>query len=38
MKIDSKVEFGNGKLLGEVVGTSEEGERFVKFSYDARKF
>ena len=34
MKIGSKVEFGNGKLLGEVVGISEEGERFVKFSYD----
>ena len=34
MKIGSKVEFGNGKLLGEVVGISEDGERFVKFSYD----
>lgn len=34
MKIGSKVEFGNGKLIGEVVGISEEGERFVKFSYD----
>lgn len=34
MKIGSKVEFGNGKLFGEVIGISEDGERFVKFSYD----
>lgn len=34
MKIGSKVQFGDGKLFGEVVDISEDGERFIKFSYD----
>lgn len=34
MKIGSKVEFGNGKLIAEVVDISQEGERFIKFSFD----
>lgn len=34
MKIGSKVQFGDGKLFGEVVDISEEGERFIKFSYN----
>ncbi|WP_300409678.1 tRNA preQ1(34) S-adenosylmethionine ribosyltransferase-isomerase QueA [Lagierella sp.] len=34
MKLNSKVEFGNGLLKGEVVNISEEGNRFIKFYYE----
>lgn len=34
MKIGSKIQFGDGKLFGEVVDISEDGERFIKFSYN----
>lgn len=34
MKIGSKIEFGQGKLKGEVVDISEDGSRFIKFEYD----
>lgn len=32
-KIGTKFSFGNGKLIGEVVGLAEEGSRLVKFYY-----
>ena len=33
-KIGTKFSFGNGKLIGEVVGLAEEGSRLVKFYYE----
>ena len=33
-KIGTKFSFGNGKLIGEVVGLAEEGSRIIKFYYD----
>lgn len=33
-KIGTKFSFGNGKLIGEVVGLAEEGSRIVKFYYE----
>lgn len=33
-KIGTKFSFGNGKLIGEVVGLAEEGSRLVKFHYE----
>ncbi|MEG1310822.1 MAG: tRNA preQ1(34) S-adenosylmethionine ribosyltransferase-isomerase QueA [Romboutsia sp.] len=32
-KIGTKFSFGNGKLIGEVVGLAEEGSRIIKFHY-----
>ena len=34
MKIGTKILFGNGKLEGEVIDISDDGERFIKFSFD----
>ena len=33
-KVGTKFSFGNGKLIGEVVGLAEEGSRLIKFHYD----
>ncbi len=33
-KIGTKFSFGNGKLIGEVVGLAEEGSRLIKFHYE----
>ena len=33
-KIGTKFSFGNGKLIGEVVGLAEEGSRIIKFHYE----
>lgn len=33
-KVGTKFSFGNGKLIGEVVGLAEEGSRLVKFYYE----
>ncbi|GAA0710764.1 tRNA preQ1(34) S-adenosylmethionine ribosyltransferase-isomerase QueA [Paraclostridium ghonii] len=33
-KIGTKFSFGNGKLIGEVIGLAEEGSRLVKFYYE----
>lgn len=33
-KVGTKFSFGNGKLIGEVVGLAEEGSRLVKFHYE----
>lgn len=33
-KIGTKISFGDGLLIGEVVGIVEEGDRLVKFSFD----
>ena len=33
-KIGTKFSFGNGKLIGEVVGLAEEGSRIIKFYYE----
>ncbi|TQQ84236.1 tRNA preQ1(34) S-adenosylmethionine ribosyltransferase-isomerase QueA [Peptacetobacter hominis] len=33
-KIGTKFSFGEGKLIGEVVGMAEEGARIIKFHYD----
>ncbi|RDY29165.1 tRNA preQ1(34) S-adenosylmethionine ribosyltransferase-isomerase QueA [Romboutsia weinsteinii] len=33
-KVGTKFSFGNGKLVGEVVGLAEEGSRIVKFHYE----
>lgn len=33
-KIGTKFSFGNGKLIGEIVGLAEEGSRLVKFYYE----
>lgn len=33
-KIGTKFSFGNGKLIGEVVGLAEEGSRLIKFIYE----
>lgn len=34
MKVGSKVSFGDGLLIGEVVDVVEEGNRLIKFSYE----
>ncbi len=34
MKVDSEVEFGNGKLIGKVLEIKEDGSRIIKFKYD----
>lgn len=33
-KIGNKIEFGEGKLVGEIIDIVEEGNRLIKFSYD----
>ena len=33
-KIGTKFSFGNGQLIGEVVGLAEEGSRLIKFHYE----
>ena len=33
-KIGTKFSFGDGKLIGEVVGLAEEGSRIIKFHYE----
>lgn len=33
-KVGAKFSFGNGKLIGEVVGLAEEGSRIIKFHYE----
>lgn len=33
-KVGTKFSFGNGKLIGEVVGLAEEGSRIIKFYYE----
>ena len=33
-KIGNKIEFGEGKLVGEIIDIIEEGNRLIKFSYD----
>ncbi|MGL5329548.1 MAG: tRNA preQ1(34) S-adenosylmethionine ribosyltransferase-isomerase QueA [Peptostreptococcaceae bacterium] len=33
-KIGTKFSFGDGKLIGEVVGMADEGARLIKFHYD----
>lgn len=33
-KVGTKFSFGEGKLIGEVVGLAEEGSRLIKFYYD----
>lgn len=33
-KVGTEFSFGNGKLIGEVVGLAEEGSRLVKFYYE----
>ena len=33
-KIGTKFSFGDGKLIGEVVGLAEEGSRIIKFDYE----
>lgn len=33
-KVGAKFSFGNGKLIGEVVGLSDEGSRLIKFYYE----
>lgn len=33
-KIGTKISFGNGLLVGEVVGIVEEGNRLIQFTYD----
>lgn len=30
----ARISFGGGKLIGEIVGQTEEGNRFIKFEYD----
>ena len=32
--IGTKISFGAGKLIGEIVGQTEDGNRFVRFSYE----
>ena len=32
--IGTKISFGEGKLIGEIVGQTEDGNRFVRFSYE----
>ena len=33
-KVGTKFSFGNGKLIGEVIGLAEEGSRLIKFYYE----
>ena len=33
-KIGNKIEFGEGKLVGEIVDIVEEGNRLIKFTYE----
>ena len=33
-KIGNKIEFGEGKLVGEIIDIVEEGNRLIKFTYD----
>ena len=37
-KIGSKLVFGDGALHGEIVEITEEGNRYIKFSYDKEKY
>jgi S-adenosylmethionine:tRNA ribosyltransferase-isomerase len=33
-KVGTKITFGDGLLMGEIVGIAEEGNRFIQFAYD----